>query len=93
MLSSAIDREYRERGIRTFSFRPGMVDTAMQEAIRASGINEVSRKKRTELLPASHSATVATSLALAAPADLMAREISIYDEGLHDRAVAGMRGA
>lgn len=91
MFSRVLDHEYRAAGIRTFAFRPGLIDTPMHDAIRASGLNEISRKKRGELLPAARSAAVAAWLALAAPEDLMARELSIHDAGLHERAAAYLR--
>jgi NAD(P)-dependent dehydrogenase (short-subunit alcohol dehydrogenase family) len=43
MLSRAIDLEYRARGLRVFSLGIPPTDTAMQGAIRASGINDVSK--------------------------------------------------
>ena len=42
-LTRCADREYREQGIRVIGLSPGTVATGMQNQIRASGINPVSR--------------------------------------------------
>lgn len=47
MLSRCILEEYPQ--LRVFSFRPGLVDTAMQDKIRNSGINPVSQLKQSDL--------------------------------------------
>jgi NAD(P)-dependent dehydrogenase (short-subunit alcohol dehydrogenase family) len=51
MLTQCIAKEYGPRGIRAFGFAPGVVDTDMQGAIRASGINPVSQLPRASLAP------------------------------------------
>ncbi|NAZ38301.1 SDR family oxidoreductase [Rubellimicrobium sp. CFH 75288] len=51
MLTRCVAEEYAARGIRAFGFAPGVVDTDMQGAIRASGINPVSRLPRDTLRP------------------------------------------
>lgn len=43
MLTRAVDREYRDRGIRAVGLSPGTVATQMQVDIKASGINPVSQ--------------------------------------------------
>jgi NAD(P)-dependent dehydrogenase (short-subunit alcohol dehydrogenase family) len=42
-LTRCADKEYRDHGIRVIGLSPGTVATGMQERIRASGINPVSR--------------------------------------------------
>lgn len=42
-LTRCIDAEYRGHGIRALGLSPGTVATGMQESIRASGVNPVSR--------------------------------------------------
>ncbi|MCR9124217.1 MAG: SDR family oxidoreductase [Phyllobacteriaceae bacterium] len=43
MLTRAVDKEYRARGIRSVGLSPGTVATQMQVDIKASGINPVSQ--------------------------------------------------
>lgn len=43
MLTRAVDKEYRDRGIRAVGLSPGTVATQMQVDIKASGINPVSQ--------------------------------------------------
>jgi NAD(P)-dependent dehydrogenase (short-subunit alcohol dehydrogenase family) len=49
MLTRSVHEEYGADGIACVGFRPGVVDTAMQSAIRQSGINAVSRIPRADL--------------------------------------------
>lgn len=49
MLTRMLVAEYGERGIRVFGFAPGLVDTAMQGAIRASGVGPVAKLPREKL--------------------------------------------
>ena len=49
MLTRTLAAEYSGRGIRVFGFAPGLVDTAMQEAIRAAGIGPVAKPPREKL--------------------------------------------
>jgi len=43
MLTRAIDKEYRDRGVRAVGLSPGTVATKMQVDIKASGVNPVSQ--------------------------------------------------
>lgn len=79
MLSESLHLELAPRGVRVFSFQPGVVDTDMQVLIRASGINEVSQLRRTDLLdPAVPGAAIAW-LCTDAAASLAGRELSVGD--------------
>lgn len=49
MLTRAVDLEGRPEGMRCFGFAPGSVDTNMQQKIRDSGINEISKLPRSAL--------------------------------------------
>lgn len=49
MLTRSIDHEYAASGVVAVGLSPGIVDTGMQGAIRASGINPVSRIPREAL--------------------------------------------
>lgn len=51
-LTRCADREYRDQGIRVIGLSPGTVATGMQEQIRASGINPVSRLDPSAHIPA-----------------------------------------
>lgn len=50
MLTRAIDHEYGGRGVACYGYRPGMVATAMQDVIRESGINPVSKVPKSQML-------------------------------------------
>ena len=51
MVTRCVHEEFGGQGIRAFGFAPGVVDTDMQGAIRASGINPVSQIPRGNLAP------------------------------------------
>jgi NAD(P)-dependent dehydrogenase (short-subunit alcohol dehydrogenase family) len=82
MLSRSLATEYGARGVRAYSFQPGMVDTDMQGRIRESGLNEVSRVPRADLLRPELPARIAAWLVDAAPEDLVDQELSVRDAGL-----------
>jgi len=90
MFTCSVASEYGAQGVRAYSFQPGMVDTDMQGRIRESGINEVSRVPRGDLLPPELPARIAAWLVDAAPEDLVDRELSVRDAGLAAR-VTGSR--
>ena len=50
MLTRAIDHEYGARDIAAYGYRPGMAATEMQDKIRRSGINPVSKIPKSEML-------------------------------------------
>ena len=52
MLTRSVHLEWAAKGVRVFGFAPGVVDTAMQGAIRASKMNPVSQIPRENLAPA-----------------------------------------
>jgi NAD(P)-dependent dehydrogenase (short-subunit alcohol dehydrogenase family) len=86
MLTRSLHLELGERGVRAFGLRPGVVDTAMQGVIRASGVNEVSRLRREELASADGPARAIAYLCEPAAADLAGAEVDIRDEGFRGRA-------
>ena len=49
MLTRALAADYADKGIRVFGLAPGLVDTEMQGAIRASGIGPVAKLPRESL--------------------------------------------
>ena len=79
MLTQSLALEYGAAGVLSFGFAPGVVDTGMQAAIRASGINPVSRIPREALAPAAEPARAIAFLATPAAAPFAGREIDIRD--------------
>src|SRR5579864_2731643 len=49
MLTNAIALECADAGVRVFGLAPGVIDTDMQAAVRASGINRVSQIRQIDL--------------------------------------------
>lgn len=88
MLTRSVHLEYAAEGIRIFGFAPGVVDTDMQGAIRASGINPVSQLPRASLAPASDPARVIAWLCTPAAEALAGQELDIRTPDL--RAAAGL---
>ena len=79
MLTRAIDLEHRADGIRVFGFQPGTTDTDMQVAIRASGINVISKIPREQLTPVEHPARGIVYLCTKDADDLAGKEFSLRD--------------
>ena len=88
MLTRSVHLEYADQGIRIFGFAPGVVDTDMQGAIRASGINPVSKLPRSSLAPASEPARVIAWLCTPAAAALAGQDLDIRAPDL--RAAVGL---
>ncbi len=88
MLTRSVHLEYADLGIRIFGFAPGVVDTDMQGAIRASGINPVSKLPRTSLAPASEPARAIAWLCTPAADALAGQELDVRAPDL--RAAAGL---
>jgi NAD(P)-dependent dehydrogenase (short-subunit alcohol dehydrogenase family) len=88
MLTRSVHMEYAAHGIRIFGFAPGVVDTDMQGAIRASGINPVSKIPRADLAPADHPARAIAWLCTPAADPLVGQELDIRAPDL--RAAAGL---
>ena len=88
MLTRSIHLEYGTQGIRIFGFAPGVVDTDMQVAIRASGINPVSKLPRESLAPASEPAHAIAWLCTPAADALAGQELDVRNPDL--RAAVGL---
>lgn len=88
MLTRSVHMEYGDHGIRIFGFAPGVVDTDMQGAIRASGINPVSRLPRESLAPAHEPARLIAWLCTPAADTLTGQELDVRTPDL--RAAAGL---
>jgi len=85
MLTRAIDLEHRAGGIRVFGFQPGTTDTDMQGAIRASGVNMISRIPREQLTPVAHPARAIVYLCSKAADDWAGKEFSLRDDDFRRR--------
>ena len=88
MLTRSVHMEYGDRGIRVFGFAPGVVDTDMQGAIRASGINPVSKIPRADLAPVDQPARAIAWLCTPAADALAGQELDIRAPDL--RAAVGL---
>lgn len=88
MLTRSVHLEYGAQGIRIFGFAPGVVDTDMQGAIRASGINPVSKLPRESLAPAEEPARAIAWLCTPAADALAGQELDVRAPDL--RAAVGL---
>ena len=88
MLTRSLHMEYGAQGIRVFGFAPGVVDTDMQGAIRASGINPVSKIPRADLAPADQPARAVAWLCTSAADPLAGQELDVRNPDL--RASVGL---
>jgi NAD(P)-dependent dehydrogenase (short-subunit alcohol dehydrogenase family) len=88
MLTRSVHLEYADHGIRIFGFAPGVVDTDMQVAIRASGLNPVSKIPRGALAPAHEPARAIAWLCTPAADALAGQELDVRAPDL--RAAAGL---
>lgn len=86
MLTRMLALEWGPEGIAVFGFHPGRVDTGMQEKIRASGINDVSRAPRSSLLDPARPARLVAWLAQTRPIDLNGQDLMIGDTALIERS-------
>lgn len=82
MLTRSVHLEYGAEGIRVFGIAPGVVDTAMQGAIRASGINPVSKLPRESLSQPDQPGRAIAWLCTPAAAPLAGQELDIRDPAL-----------
>lgn len=85
MLTRSSALEYAQRGVRSYGFQPGVIDTDMQAAIRASGMNEISRLRRDQLAAPGLPARWVTWLCAARPQDLDGQDFSVNDPALKAR--------
>jgi NAD(P)-dependent dehydrogenase (short-subunit alcohol dehydrogenase family) len=88
MLTRSVHLEYADHGIRIFGFAPGVVDTDMQGAIRASGINPVSKLPRTSLAPPHEPARAIAWLCTPGADALAGQELDVRSPDL--RTAAGL---
>jgi NAD(P)-dependent dehydrogenase (short-subunit alcohol dehydrogenase family) len=86
MLTRSLALEYGGAGVRVFGFAPGLVDTDMQGAIRASGINRISKLPRVSLAPASEPARAIAFLCTSRSDEYSGAEVDIRDAAFRDAA-------
>jgi len=86
MLTRSLDLEGAPEGIRCFGFAPGLVDTKMQQTIRESGVNEISRLSRLALTHPDIPARAVAWLASGDADDLAGQYVDVRDPGLRERA-------
>lgn len=79
MLTRQLHKEYGESGIRSLGLSPGPVAGEMQAAIRASGINAVSRLPDSAYIPAEWAAEAVAWLCTAAADPYLGSDFSIKD--------------
>ena len=82
MLTRSVHLEYGAQGIRVFGIAPGVVDTAMQGTIRASGINPVSKLPRESLSSPDQPGRAIAWLCTPAADGLAGQELDIRDSAL-----------
>jgi 3-oxoacyl-[acyl-carrier protein] reductase len=86
MLTRSLALEFGGRGIRSYGFSPGVVDTQMQSIIRASGINPVSQLPREKLADPRDPARVIAWLCTPQASEFAGQELSIGNEILRQHA-------
>jgi NAD(P)-dependent dehydrogenase (short-subunit alcohol dehydrogenase family) len=89
MMTRSIALETKGRGIRTFGFSPGTIDTDMQVKIRASGMNVISQIPRANLSPVEHAVRGLLYLCDSASDDLIGEDASMRDEAFRKRVGLG----
>jgi 3-oxoacyl-[acyl-carrier protein] reductase len=89
MLTRCADKECRERGVRVVGLSPGTVATDMQLAIKASGINPVSKLDPSVHIPPEWAARAVAWLCTAAASDLAGTDFSLKDEAGRNRVGLG----
>jgi 3-oxoacyl-[acyl-carrier protein] reductase len=86
MLTRSIALEFGSRGIRSYGFAPGVVDTQMQSSIRASGINPISQLPKENLADPCDPARVIAWLCTLQAGEFAGQELSIGNEKLRHHA-------
>lgn len=85
-LTRCTDLEYRDRGIRVVGLSPGTVATGMQRAIKASGVNPVSRLAWEDHIGPDMAARAVVYLCTPDAADLAGSDFSLKSEDGRRRA-------
>ena len=85
MLTACTDREGRGRGLRVMGLSPGTVATDMQQKIRKSGINPVSRLDWSEHIPPEWPARALLWMCTPDADEFIGQEISLRDPDIRRR--------
>lgn len=85
MLARCVHHELKGRRIRVFSLSPGTIATDMQRAIKASGINPVSRMDFAGHAPPEHPARALVWLSTPDADDFAGTEVSLRDPAIRAR--------
>ena len=85
MLTRCVHLENKGRGLRVFGLSPGTVATDMQRAIKASGINPVSRMDFASHAPPEAPARAIVWLCTDDAAEFAGEEISLRDPDMRAR--------
>ena len=85
MLTSCIDHEYRDRGIRAMGLSPGTVATQMQREIKASGVNRISKLDWDDHIPPEWPARALVWMATSDADDQVGQEVSLRDADMRRR--------
>jgi NAD(P)-dependent dehydrogenase (short-subunit alcohol dehydrogenase family) len=86
MLTRSLDQEYRARGILAVGFAPGLVDTEMQAAIRAAGVNAVAKIPRARLAAPEEAAAAIVYLCSGGAARFAGGDVDIRDPAFREAA-------
>lgn len=86
MITRCVHLECGPLGVRAYGFAPGLVDTDMQAAIRASGINPISALPRETLRPAVEPGQAIAWLCTQDAADLAGRDLDIREPDFRNRS-------
>jgi NAD(P)-dependent dehydrogenase (short-subunit alcohol dehydrogenase family) len=85
MLTQCADLECRDKGVRALGLSPGTVATQMQEHIRDSGANYVSRLEWSDHIPATWVARALVWMCGTDADEFLGRDVSLRDENIRKR--------
>jgi len=85
MLTSCLDKEYRDAGIRAMGLSPGTVATQMQREIKATGINPISQLDWSDHIPPEWPAQTLLWMCSGDADEFVGTEISLRDETIRKR--------
>ncbi len=85
MLTSCVDKENRDQGIRAMGLSPGTVATQMQREIKSSGINPISKLEWEDHIPADWPARALLWMCSPEADDFIGTEISLRDDAVRKR--------
>jgi NAD(P)-dependent dehydrogenase (short-subunit alcohol dehydrogenase family) len=84
MLTQSLHLEYAAAGVRVFGIAPGVVDTGMQTAIRASGHAPERLRDRSNLAQPDAPAKIIAALLSSAAEEFRGQELDVRSEHLQN---------